>query len=227
MQHRPFALAVEGRDGVLGVGGLTAVLAFLLGASSIGAEWSTRSLVALLFWEPRRVRVMVTKVAVVAGVAAVLGLLAEAVWLGGAVLLEALRGGPGRGRPARAVGQAAGHGRPGGAAGRARRAVRVRRGEPAAQRGGGPRRRVRLLLRRRRRAAGPAAAGAPWLLTTSAAALLDPGGVRLAQAPARGGAPYEPVGSLVTNLHGGLVLGVAAAALVGVGVLLFTRRDLG
>ncbi len=31
---------------------------------------------------------------------------------------------------------------------------------------------------------------------------------------------------LLTNLHGGLVLGVATAVLVGLGVVLFARRDL-
>ena len=188
VQHRPFALAVEGRDGVLGVGGLTAVLAFLLGASSIGAEWSTRSLVALLFWEPRRVRVMVTKVAVVAGVAAVLGLLAEAVWLGGAVLLEALRGDPGAAAPPGLWGELLG------TAGRAVLLVVL-----AALCGFG----VANLLRSTAAALGvgfvyfSVAEGvlrvlrpgwAPWLLTTSAAALLDPGGVRRPGAGARRGA---------------------------------------
>ncbi len=226
VQHRPFAMAGEGRAGVLGVGGLTAVLAFLLGASSIGAEWSTRSLVALLFWEPRRVKVMVTKVAVAAGAAAVLGLVAEAVWLGGARLLEALRGDPAAVAPPGLWGELLG------TAGRAVLLVVL-----AALFGFG----VANLLRSTAAALGVGfvyfsvaenvlravrPGWAPWLLTTNAAALLNPGGVRLPPAPVRGGSSSEPVGRLLTNLHGGLVLGVAAALLVGAGVLLFTRRDL-
>ena len=45
-------------------------LAFLIGATWIGAEWSTRSMVALLFWVPQRMRVMGTKLAVLVGGAA-------------------------------------------------------------------------------------------------------------------------------------------------------------
>ena len=39
-------------------------LAALVGATWIGAEWSSRSLVALLFWVPRRMQVMGAKLAV-------------------------------------------------------------------------------------------------------------------------------------------------------------------
>ena len=40
---------------------------FLIGATWIGAEWSSRSIVALLFWVPQRMRVMGTKIAVLVG----------------------------------------------------------------------------------------------------------------------------------------------------------------
>ncbi len=48
-------------DYALAVGVATAMLAFLLAATFIGAEWSSKNLVAWLFWEPRRLRVMAAK----------------------------------------------------------------------------------------------------------------------------------------------------------------------
>jgi len=43
------------------VSAMGAILAWLLGASFIGAEWRSGSFGTLLTWEPRRIRVMVTK----------------------------------------------------------------------------------------------------------------------------------------------------------------------
>lgn len=43
----------------LGVG--VAAIGFVLGATSIGAEWSSRNIVAWLFWEPRRLRLLAAK----------------------------------------------------------------------------------------------------------------------------------------------------------------------
>ena len=67
--------------GAVGFGVLSAVLAGLIGATWIGAEWSSRSLVALLFWVPQRMRVMGTKIAVLVGAALLLGVVAQAGWL--------------------------------------------------------------------------------------------------------------------------------------------------
>jgi len=56
-------LKLEKLKGVLQ--GLTAplvIVAWVVGASSIGAEWQARSITTLLTWEPRRVRVMAAKV---------------------------------------------------------------------------------------------------------------------------------------------------------------------
>jgi hypothetical protein len=54
------------RDSGLGLGGGFATLAFVLGASAGGAEWGARTIEALLVWEPRRVRLLLTKAAVLA-----------------------------------------------------------------------------------------------------------------------------------------------------------------
>jgi hypothetical protein len=54
------------RDSGLGLGGGFATLAFVLGASAGGAEWGARTIEALLVWEPRRARLLLTKAAVLA-----------------------------------------------------------------------------------------------------------------------------------------------------------------
>jgi ABC-type transport system involved in multi-copper enzyme maturation permease subunit len=59
------------RDSGQGTGGGFAVLTFLIGATAGGAEWAARTVEALLLWEPRRVRVILTKAAVLAAVVAV------------------------------------------------------------------------------------------------------------------------------------------------------------
>ncbi|WP_242472175.1 ABC transporter permease subunit [Blastococcus sp. TML/C7B] len=88
----PFDLAASGTTGALGFAALASVVVALVGATWIGAEWSTRSLVALLFWVPRRMQVMAAKVVVLTGAAAVIGVLAQAGWLAMAGTLHALVG---------------------------------------------------------------------------------------------------------------------------------------
>jgi ABC-type transport system involved in multi-copper enzyme maturation permease subunit len=75
-----------------GVAVAGAIAAFLAGASFIGAEWHAGTMQALLFWEPRRERVLLAKaLALVGGVAAyVLGL--QALMWGGTMLTAATRG---------------------------------------------------------------------------------------------------------------------------------------
>ncbi len=74
------------------VAAATAAFAFLMGATWIGAEWSTRSLVALLFWVPRRMQVMAAKLVVLVGAAAVIGVVAQAGWLAMSGILRAFVG---------------------------------------------------------------------------------------------------------------------------------------
>src|SRR4051794_26606038 len=69
------------RDGGLGFGNAFAVVAFLIGATSGGAEWAARTMEALLVWEPRRVRLMLAKV----GALAIVGVT-------GAVVVQAVVG---------------------------------------------------------------------------------------------------------------------------------------
>lgn len=68
------------------------VLAGLLGASFVGAEWPSGSMATLLAWEPRRVRVAIAKIAASAIVVFLGALLLQAVFGIALVPAAALRG---------------------------------------------------------------------------------------------------------------------------------------
>jgi ABC-type transport system involved in multi-copper enzyme maturation permease subunit len=72
--------------------GATALLAFVLGASAAGAEWAARTVQALLFWEPRRVRVIGAKVLALASVVVAIAVAAQLVLLAGTAVLTSARG---------------------------------------------------------------------------------------------------------------------------------------
>jgi ABC-2 type transport system permease protein len=71
---------------------ICAIAAFLLGASAAGAEWAAGTMQALLFWEPRRIRVVLAKVLGLVIVVAVLVIAAQALFTGAALLAGILRG---------------------------------------------------------------------------------------------------------------------------------------
>jgi hypothetical protein len=221
----PFDLASAGEAGAMGVAAAAAVLAFLMGATWIGAEWSSRSIVALLFWVPNRLKVVGTKIGVLALATLLLGVAAQLSWLlmawilqslvgtdralpddfwpdllaeqGRSVLLTVLIGllGFGLANLIRNTGAALGVGFVYFAI--VENAIRIF--EPMADR---------------------------WLLSTNAVALVLPGGTRIYDYSAVEAEIGEPPSYLVTNLHGGLVVSAFVAVIVGVGVLLFSRRDL-
>lgn len=227
LDRAPFDLADAGAAGAMSVAAASTMLAFLIGATWIGAEWSTRSIVALLFWVPRRLRVMSTKIGVLLLATAVLGVLAQAAWLAMAGILNAVHGSgnalPGgfwgdlvatqaRGVLITVIGAAAGFGL----------ANLVR--NTAAALGIGfvyfaiAETAIRMLH----------PAWEPWLLSNNAAGLLSPKGltVFIYDDLATGAEGQQPREYLITNLQGGLVLGLAAAVIVAVGVILFARREL-
>ncbi|MPQ97140.1 ABC transporter permease subunit [Modestobacter sp. I12A-02628] len=225
----PFSLADEGQGGAIAFGAAAAVLAFLIGATFVGAEWSTRSMVALLFWETRRTRVLGAKALVVVGAALLIGLAAAAMWLAMASLLRAVAGDgarlpddfwsgllslQGRGVLLALLAGLLGFGlthlvrNTGAALGIA--FVYVAIAETA----------VRIFL--------PNAQ--PWLLTNNAIALVVPDGLTL-YIPQRtldgSGLPVEQGTEYVLgNLQAGLWLGAVAAVVIGAGMVLFARRDL-
>jgi len=216
----PFSLARSATNGALGFGAVAAVLGFLIGATWIGAEWSTRSIVALLFWEPRRLRVAGAKIGVLVGATALLGALAQAAWLAMAALLNGVAGDGG--------------GLPGGFWGHlfALQGRSVLLTVLASLVGFGIANLTRntgaalgagfvyfAVLETAVRALRPT--WQPWLLSNNAVALMYPGGLRIWIQDGAQGHEY-----LIHNLPAGVLLGVVTAVIVGVGVVLFARRDL-
>ncbi|MDK3257959.1 ABC transporter permease subunit [Blastococcus capsensis] len=221
----PFDFAAAGPAGAMAFAAAAAVLAFLIGATWIGAEWSHRTIVALLFWVPSRLRVMGTKIGVLALAAAAIGVAAQVGWLlmawilttfvgndqeppdgfwadllaaqGRSVLLVVLISliGLGLANLVRNTGASLGVGFVYFAI--VENALRIY--DPMLDR---------------------------WLLSTNAIALVLPAGLRVYDYSAMGSGMSEPPSYLVTNLQGGLVVGAFAAVIVGVGVWLFARRDL-
>jgi hypothetical protein len=230
LTKQPFRLAEDLPNGAVAVGMATAALAFVVGATAIGAEWSTRSIVALLFWEPRRLRVLAVKATVVAVAAALLAATAQVLWLAVAEVLARLRGTTGGLPPGFWLDLLA-------LQGRATLLVVL----------------VALLgfslSNLVRNTAAALGAGfvyfavaetavrvgrpdwTPWLLSDNAAALVLPGGHRLflgGEATAGSSDAYSATARevVLSNLHGGLVLGGVTAALLALGAVLFVRRDL-
>jgi hypothetical protein len=219
----PFDFEQAGMAGAVGFGAAAAVIGFLIGATWIGAEWSSRSIVALLFWVPSRMRVMAAKLGVLLLGAAVLGVLSQALWLamsgilratvgtddalpdgfwgdlfatqGRTILLVVLTalGGFGLANLVRNTGASLGIG-----------FVYFAIVETA----------IRALR----------PTWEPWLLTNNAAGLLSPGGFTVyVFDPQSFGEPEQYV---ITNLQGGLLLSGVVVVVVAIGVVLFAKRDL-
>ena len=230
LDKQPFVLADALPAGGIAVAVASAALAFVLGATYVGAEWSSRSMVALLFWEPRRFKVMRVKLGVLIGAAALLAVAGQALWWGTALVMARYLGRTGA-LPddfyADLLGQQ----------GRAVLLVVV-----AALLGFG----LSNLVRNTGAALGvgfvyfaiveTAIRGVrprwqEWLLTDNMVALVLNGGNRIfifgeGFVDEQGNFVDSGREVLLTNLHGALVLGVATAILVAVGVVLFQRRDL-
>jgi hypothetical protein len=223
----PFSFVDSAQDGALAFAAAGAVLCFLVGATWIGAEWSTRSIVALLFWEPRRYRLMGTKLAVLAAASAVIGIAAQVAWLAMAGILSVTAGDgatvpdgfwgdllatQGRGVLLAVLIGVLGFGltnlvhNTGAALGIGfvyfaivETAIRVV--EPAWQ---------------------------PWLLTSNAGGLVQQGGLAIPIYDPSAIGPNGEIGFteyLLTNLQSGTFLAAVAVVIAGVGIVLFARRD--
>ncbi|RBY93785.1 hypothetical protein DQ237_16565 [Blastococcus sp. TF02-8] len=226
LDRQPFDLASAAAPGAMAFSAASDVLAFLVGATWIGAEWSNRSIVALLFWVPNRMRVMGSKLAVLVLAAAAIGLLAQAGWLAMASVLDATAGADaetpagfwahllaqqGRGVLLTVLVALLGFG-----------LANLTRNTGAALGAGF----VYFAIVENTLRAFIGAGADRWTLTTNAAALVLPGGMRVYDYSASYDGLSEPPSFLVTNLQGGLVVSAYAAVLVAVGVWLFARRDL-
>ncbi len=92
LRSTPFHAATGVGGGALAVLGGFAVLFLIIGATAGGAEWSAKTMPALLTWEPRRMRVLTTKVLVLDAVTLVLAAGAAAVWFVLALLIAHFHG---------------------------------------------------------------------------------------------------------------------------------------
>lgn len=79
-------------DMVTTLAALLAVLAFVVGASFVGAEWSSGGMMNLLLWRPQRVRVLTTKLATLLVSFTALTAVVAALWTAGFVLVAKQRG---------------------------------------------------------------------------------------------------------------------------------------
>jgi hypothetical protein len=225
----PFSLTDDAGTGAVSVAAVSAALAFLVGGTFVGAEWSSRSMVALLFWETRRPRVMGAKLLVTAVATAVVGLLMQAAWLGLATLLQSvagdgvappdgfwsdLLGAQGRGVLLTVFAGLLGFG-----------LTNLLRNTGAALGVGFV---YVAIVENAVRALRPT--WQPWLITNNAAALVLPHGLTLVTPVTRfddqGNPIYDTVDYLLTNGQAAVFLVVVTAVVVGVGVALFSRRDL-
>ncbi len=61
---------------------IIAMIAFLIGATFIGAEWNSGAMMNLLTWRPKRISVLATKLGVLLGGMTVMGVLTFGLWTG-------------------------------------------------------------------------------------------------------------------------------------------------
>ena len=218
----PFSFSENGADGAVAFSAAASVLAFLVAATYVGAEWSSRSMSALLFWETRRPRVMGAKVAVVAVASALIGVVAQLSWLAMAGIWQSTVGdgvqlpddfwstvlaAQGRGVLLTVCAGLLGFG-----------LTNLVRNTGAALGAGFV---YFAVLETAVRAVQPT--WQPWLLTNNAAALVMPKGLTLYTG-------YDPIAQesteyLLGNLQAGVFMVLVTAVVVGVGVVLFSRRD--
>jgi ABC-2 type transport system permease protein len=76
----------------LATSALTVLAATLLGATAVGADWSSRTVITLLTWQPRRSRFLATRLVAVGMVTAAVAILAQAMTFGLGWLTVTLRG---------------------------------------------------------------------------------------------------------------------------------------
>ncbi|MBM2617289.1 ABC transporter permease subunit [Actinoplanes sp. LDG1-06] len=71
---------------------LLAMVAFVVGASFVGAEWNSGGMMNLLLWRPTRIRVLATKLTILLAGAAVLTVVVSALWTAAFLAIADLRG---------------------------------------------------------------------------------------------------------------------------------------
>ena len=90
--REPYILRERLPDFGKAVAVICVLAAYLIGASAAGAEWSAGTMQSILFWESRRIRVVLAKVAGLVAVIAVVVIAAEAIFTVAAMLAAQARG---------------------------------------------------------------------------------------------------------------------------------------
>ncbi len=84
--------ATEAKDMILLFGGILALFGFAVGASFVGAEWSSGNMANMLLWRPRRLALLGTKFAALLLGVFVSAVVLGAIWLGLLLGLAKFRG---------------------------------------------------------------------------------------------------------------------------------------
>ncbi len=87
-----WVFADKANDMILLFGGVLALFGFAVGASFVGAEWSSGGMANLLLWRPRRLALLGTKLAALLVSVFASGVVLGAVWVGELCALAVLRG---------------------------------------------------------------------------------------------------------------------------------------
>ena len=218
-------------DYALVVGVAVALVGFVIGATFIGAEWSTKNVIAWLFWEPRRLRLMAAKLLALVSVAVAVSVLAQVAWFGAAHVLLHYRG-----LPVSSLGGQARHFWPHVLEAQVRAALLV---VPAVLLGFGLANLVRntaasfgvgfvyfAVVENIIRALDPD--WEPYRFTTSVAAWVSNGGLtalgKVAFDQRQGFVTARPIH--VSNVHGGVTLIVFPAVILIASLIVFKRRDI-
>lgn len=213
------------------VGAAVALAGFMLAATFIGAEWSSRNIVAWLFYEPRRLRLMWAKLLALSSVVLVLSVIAQFLWaLTARLLLDH------RGLAVSSLGAEAAQFWPEILRVQIRAALMV---VPVVLLGFG----LANLIKNTAAALGVAfvylavvesvlraisPSLQPYQFTTSLVAWVNKGGLTVygnqVYDPKQGYVAPQPIH--ISNLHGGVTMMVYALVVVAVSILWFRRRDI-
>lgn len=230
LQNTPFR-PEQVPDYTVAVGVAVALAGFALGATFIGAEWSSRNVVAWLFYEPRRLRLLGAKLSAVSVAVLALSAFAQVVWALTARWLLAARG-----LPVSSLGDRAADFWTNVDGVQLRTALLVL---PTVWLGFGLANLIRntaaalgiafvyfVVLESVIRAINPALQ--PYLFTTGASAWVTHGGVTVDGAPVYNQAQgyVMPEQIHVSNLHGAVTLLVYAGVVLAVSVWTFRARDI-
>lgn len=91
-----FVFRTDAADTLMVMGFLLALLGFAVGASFVGAEWSSGGMMNLLLWRPRRVPVLFGKLATLLGGMLAAGIVLSVAWLAVVYGIASVRGDTGR-----------------------------------------------------------------------------------------------------------------------------------